>query len=126
MPSESPFGWLCGVALRIAANDERSTRRRNRLLERVAAEAEARPAVAYLEDETLLVEQREAFELAFRRLSAEDREILRLTAWDGLSDVELGAVFGIGPAAVRKRSSRARLRLRARYAAASGDSGERP
>jgi len=116
IPQQSAFGWLCGVALRVAANDNRGHRRRQALVDRLTAEAETRPLVAYLEDEQMLVEQRVAVVGAFSRLAPDDQEILRLVSWDGLDDHELAAVFEVSPAAARKRLSRARARFRHLYA----------
>ena len=101
------FGWLCGTAIRVQANDTRSCRRRQANVERLVAEAETRPMTAYLESDSLLPEQREAILAAFQRLSEDDRELLRLAVWDGLDDEELAAAFDLNPAAARKRLSRA-------------------
>jgi RNA polymerase sigma-70 factor (ECF subfamily) len=109
------FGWLCGVAIRVQANDARTQRRRRAHLERLAAAAETRPMSAGLDTDQLLPEQREAFTSAFDGLSADDRELLRLVAWEGLDDDELAAAFGITAVAARKRLSRARQRFRALY-----------
>jgi RNA polymerase sigma factor (sigma-70 family) len=116
----SAFGWLCGVAIRVQANDARVRRRRQVNLERLVAEAETRSLAANLDAESLLPEQREAIEGALGRIGPEDREILRLTVWDGLNDEELAAALGINAAAARKRLSRARRRFRDAYAAVEG------
>ena len=115
------FGWLCGVAVRVQANDSRMRRRRQAHVERLVAEAETRPLAAYLESDRLLVEQREAIAAAFDQLAPDDREILRLSVWDGLDDDELGAAFGINAVAARKRLSRARRRFRDLYSSTSGE-----
>ena len=67
IPTECAFGWLCGVAVRVAANDDRGRRRRQALVDRLTAEAETRPLGAYLGDEQLLHEQRRAIDDAFAR-----------------------------------------------------------
>ena len=110
------FGWLCGTAIRVQANDTRSNRRRQAHVERLVAEAETRPMTAYLESDSLLPQQREAILAAFQRLSEDDRELLRLAVWDGLDDEELAAAFDLNPAAARKRLSHARQRFRDVYA----------
>lgn len=119
----SAFGWMVGVLLRLEANDKRGRRRHDSLVERVVAEAEVSPLVAYLDSDRLLSEQREVIVDAFDLLSDSDREIVRLVVWDGLSDVDLAAALGVAPAAARKRLSRARERFRERYSAASGSEG---
>jgi RNA polymerase sigma-70 factor (ECF subfamily) len=49
---------------------------------------------------------------AIERLSAEDRQILRLTLVAGLKSVEIAERLGLAPGAVRKRRSRAVRRAR--------------
>ena len=44
-------------------------------------------------------------------LAADDRELLTLIAWEGLTGVEAAGVLGIRPATARKRLARARGRL---------------
>ena len=53
----------------------------------------------------------------------DDREILTLTYWDGLTAEQVAAVFGISPAAARKRLQRARERLSACMTRAEGAEG---
>lgn len=48
---------------------------------------------------------------AFGRLSASDRDLLGLVAWEGLSSDELGRVLGCTPGAARIRVHRARKRF---------------
>ena len=50
---------------------------------------------------------------AFARLPAADQEVLRLVAWEGMTDAgAIGLVLGLSPTAVRTRVHRARRRLR--------------
>ena len=50
---------------------------------------------------------------AFARLPAADQEVLRLVAWEGMTDARaIGLVLGLSPTAVRTRVHRARRRLR--------------
>jgi RNA polymerase sigma-70 factor (ECF subfamily) len=49
--------------------------------------------------------------LALELLSPEDREVLRLREWEGLSFVEVGALLSLGEEAARKRYVRALPRL---------------
>jgi RNA polymerase sigma-70 factor (ECF subfamily) len=106
------FGWLCGVAIRLQANEAKVRRRRERHVARLAAEAGTKPVGAELGSSDLLPEEREAIALTFERLTADDRELLRLQAWEGLDDDELAAAFDITAVAARKRLSRARQRFR--------------
>jgi RNA polymerase sigma-70 factor (ECF subfamily) len=48
---------------------------------------------------------------ALRALRPRDREVLLLTAWDGLNASEAAAVLGCSPTAYRIRLHRARRRL---------------
>jgi RNA polymerase sigma-70 factor (ECF subfamily) len=54
-----------------------------------------------------------AVRAALARLDEEDREILRLTSWEGLTPSEVAAVIGVPAVTVRSRLHRARKRLRA-------------
>jgi RNA polymerase sigma-70 factor (ECF subfamily) len=75
--------------------------------------AEPRPA-----DELLVVREQLAL------LSADDKELLMLTAWDGLSPGEAAQVLRLKPATARARLFRARRRLQARLAVAGVRPGE--
>jgi DNA-directed RNA polymerase specialized sigma24 family protein len=55
-----------------------------------------------------------------RTLPAEQREILMLAGWEGLSAGEIGRVLGCSPTAARIRLHRARAKLRAEVQAAPG------
>ncbi|MCW3017623.1 MAG: polymerase, sigma-24 subunit, subfamily, partial [Solirubrobacterales bacterium] len=54
-----------------------------------------------------------AVRAALARLDEEDREILRLTSWEGLTPTEIAAVLQVPGVTVRSRLHRARKRLRA-------------
>jgi RNA polymerase sigma-70 factor (ECF subfamily) len=56
-------------------------------------------------------------------LSDDDRELLMLTAWDGLEPREAAVVLGVPARTVRTRLHRARNRLRAAIGDAFEDSG---
>lgn len=110
-----PLPWLYAIALRVLANQRRSTHRRQRLEERLAQE---RVVAADGGDPTDALAQRGAFATAFGRLGEEDREVLRLIAWEGLGPREAAAVFGCSYGALRVRLHRARRRLGKQLAAA--------
>lgn len=96
--------WLYGVARRALANQRRGERRRERLGELLCAELT--PALAEppeTEPDVLA---------ALERLGPEDREVLRLSAWEELSPSEAATVLGISAVAARSRLHRARRRLR--------------
>jgi RNA polymerase sigma factor (sigma-70 family) len=102
--------WLYGVARRVLANHHRGERRRSALADRLRADlaAEYRPA-EFDGDQTRIAE-------AFRRLSAPDRELLALSAWEGLGYGQIAVVLGCSRNAVRLRLFRARKRLAAELA----------
>ncbi|HXO07260.1 MAG TPA: sigma factor-like helix-turn-helix DNA-binding protein [Solirubrobacteraceae bacterium] len=79
------------------------------MLERLPAPASAPPA-----SESPNVSWRE-IRRALDALSANDRELLLLVAWDGLSPAQAGSVLGLTPAAARSRLHRARRRLAQRF-----------
>lgn len=97
--------WLYGVARRMLSNQRRGERRRERLGERLRADL---PPV--LADPPEL--QGPDALAALERLGSDDREVLRLSAWEELSPSEVAAVLGISAVAARSRLHRARRRLR--------------
>jgi RNA polymerase sigma factor (sigma-70 family) len=110
--AEVPLGdaarlWLYGVARLTLANLHRSERRRTRLGQRLAEtlrtelSTQAEPADGAAEVLRTIGE-----------LGEEDRELLLLVSWEGLSPSEAGRVLGISSPAARSRLHRARRRLR--------------
>ncbi len=102
---DPPIGWLLRAAAGVIKNRSRSTRRRDRLTDRIALLSQATAAVSDTAD---AVVQRDE---ALRRLASlndDQREALLLVSWDGLSPKEAAEVLGLRPAAFRKRLSRAR------------------
>jgi RNA polymerase sigma-70 factor (ECF subfamily) len=112
---ERPLPWLYAIALRVLANQRRSGHRRRRLKERLAQEG-AVPADPG--DPTDALARRSAFAAVFARLGRDDREVLRLVAWEGLEPREAAAVLGCSYGAFRVRLHRARRRLGKQLAAA--------
>ncbi|MEM7272722.1 MAG: RNA polymerase sigma factor [Actinomycetota bacterium] len=122
IPSEPMTrAWLYGVARRVAANHHRGTRRRNRLTERVSSQI----ATALRTTPDPQSWRAEAGELteALIRLSAEDRELLFLTAWEELTPAEIAQVLDLPARVVHKRLHRARRRLQALLQPGGGQSG---
>ena len=104
--------WLLAIARRIVANQRRGSVRRFRLSLRLRAEA---PPMATPPDvETPALE-------ALARLRPDDQELLRLLAWDGLSQAEAGVVLGISANAVAIRLYRARRRFADELARVGGE-----
>jgi RNA polymerase sigma-70 factor (ECF subfamily) len=104
--------WLFGIARRCLANSLRSAARAGRLGERLAASLAGADvpdpgALHELRTETRLVRE------ALDQLSPEDRELVTLIAWEGLSPAQAGTALDLSPGAARVRLHRARTRLRA-------------
>jgi len=103
VPSEpDTLPWLYGVTRRVVANAERGRRRRRRLVAR-AVEGGPDPQERAADPVGVLT--------ALAGLAADDREVLRLAAWEGLGPREMGAVLGCSPNAAAIRLHRARRRL---------------
>ncbi len=114
--------WLYGVARRVLANQHRGQTRRDRLGERLRQHlVAAAPDVA--ESVVAVTAVREAL----ARLGDDDRELLGLTVWEGLTPQETATVLGLAPGTVRARLHRARARLRAElgdFSDSSDDPGQ--
>ena len=120
---EEPLPWLYGIVLRVVANQRRSGQRRRRLDDRLEHEASSRAAAPEVVD---ALHRRDAFSRAFQRLSEDDREVLRLVAWDGLDTSEAARVLGCSAAAFRVRLHRARRQLAKQLEATEHSAHDRP
>ncbi len=103
--SEDARPWLYGTARFVLANQDRGTRRRERLTERLRNELRSqlpahRPA------------QGGALRDALAELGERDRELLMLVGWEELAPAQAAKVLGISAVAARSRLHRARRRLR--------------
>lgn len=93
-----------GVARRVLATARRGEQRRNALADRLRMVVRQET----VSDPEPDMELRTALET----LSANDRELVLLVAWDGFSVADAGRILGVRPEAARTRYSRARARLR--------------
>jgi RNA polymerase sigma-70 factor (ECF subfamily) len=126
MPADEDDGraWLFGVARWCLANLDRGDRRSRRLGRRLAETME----VTTLPDPARIHESRadsRQVRRALDALSSDDRELVTLTAWEGLTPAQAGAVLGLTPGASRVRLHRARLRLRASITPAPTETEDR-
>jgi RNA polymerase sigma-70 factor (ECF subfamily) len=112
--------WLFGVARRVLANSRRSSRRRDRLGDRLRREVDQLVAA----DHAAAVETNLVVRDALARLDADDREILLLTSWEGLQPTEIAVALDVPAATVRTRLHRARQRLRQQLAVPDDDTGD--
>jgi RNA polymerase sigma-70 factor (ECF subfamily) len=105
-PADAVLPWCYGIARNTVANRRRGRRRHLRLVERLEAEpqptTEPDPADAGPDAE---------LSLALAGLSEDDREILRLWAWERLEPREIAPILELSVNAATLRLSRARSRL---------------
>jgi RNA polymerase sigma-70 factor (ECF subfamily) len=101
--------WLYGVARRVLANQRRSAVRRQRLGNRLREELRVTADVLVAADD----DRADAVRQAIAQLPEQDREVLLLANWEGLTPTEIAGVIDVPPATVRTRLHRARSRLRA-------------
>jgi RNA polymerase sigma-70 factor (ECF subfamily) len=98
--------WILGIARNIVLHHQRSHGRRAALAERAAAQPMAPPPT--VEEGTIA---RVDLLRAWAALSEEEREVLALAAWDGLTSAEAAKVLGCARSAYSMRMIRARRRL---------------
>lgn len=109
VPADAELAWAYGVARRCLANTRRGAGRRLRLVDRVTAEARVDAQVGAppgIDDGDPQLAD------ALARLGEDDREVLRLWAWEQLEAREIAAVLDISPNAASIRLHRAKRRLK--------------
>ena len=104
-PGAEARPWLFGVARRVLANHYRGERRRLALADRLRDSLHQAVPPPEVPEPTLV-------ERAVQRLGDDDRELLRLVAWEEFAREEIAVAMGLSRAAVRVRLHRARGRLR--------------
>src|SRR3954470_4462568 len=104
--------WLLGIARLHLASALRGSSRAGRLGQRLA---ESFDEASIPDPSTVLENRAESRQVlaALDRLSAEDRELITLIAWEGLTPAEAAAALGVPAGTARVRLHRARTRLRA-------------
>jgi RNA polymerase sigma-70 factor (ECF subfamily) len=120
---EASLPWLYAIAANVIADQYRSTRRRQDLGRRLVHEVRAE-AIGSDPAESLAL--RDAFAVAFARLTEQEQEVLRLVAWDGLDVREAAQVLGCSQGAFRVRLHRARRKLARQLDAAKPIGQESP
>jgi RNA polymerase sigma-70 factor (ECF subfamily) len=113
--------WLFGVARRVLANHRRGVIRRNQLGDRLRKELRR----LIVPDHAAAVEASLVVRAALDEMSQFDREVLELTAWEGLEPHEVAVVLSISPGTVRSRIHRARRRLGHKLEIAGTETDER-
>jgi len=112
-PGEKARLWLFGVARNLLLKNAGRRRAGNTLVSRITDELRASPTLSPGKDPPAGHDRLAA---ALASLSELDREIITLTAWEGLAPKEIAAVIGSSANAVRIRLHRARARLQAELA----------
>jgi RNA polymerase sigma-70 factor (ECF subfamily) len=105
VPEGGRLPWAYRVARNCLANQARTEHRRHRLLRRIAAVDPPVPAMPAPEPAD------PELHAALSRLREDDRELLRLWAWEDLAPGDIAAVLGISANSVSIRLHRARRRL---------------
>jgi RNA polymerase sigma-70 factor, ECF subfamily len=115
-PGDQARLWLFGVARNLLMKGATRRRTHDALVERLANELRAaQPALAG-DDEA-----RRTLKRALATLQERDREILTLTAWDGLTPREIAAVMNTSANVIRIRLHRSRAHLRKQLSQMRGD-----
>ena len=108
--------WLFTIAQRrVADHFRRQSRRRE-----VALDETVQPAVGGPEEAVLAAERRAEVAGAFRRLRADQQEVLALRVLGGLSAAQVGEVLGKSEGAVRVAQHRALRSLREEMGVTAG------
>jgi RNA polymerase sigma-70 factor (ECF subfamily) len=103
VPPDDPLPWLFAVARNHWRNHLRRNRRDRDLIDRLGPPEPSAPVT----DEPSVLEIR----TAMATLSENDREILQLVAWDGLTPTQAAGSLGCSAGAARVKLHRARNRL---------------
>lgn len=111
VPADAELPWCYNVARNCVANLRRTAMRRERLAQRLAAEP---PASVDLGGPASGSEP--GVDAALASLSAKDREVVLLWAWEGLAPREIAITVGTSANAVSLRLSRAKRRLKSHLA----------
>lgn len=96
--------WLYRLLVRVCYAEARHTRRWQPGL-RLVEDLDAGPSI---DDTQISVANRDELERAFRKLSGEQRAVLVMHHYLGLSGAEIGETLGISPGTVRSRLHYAR------------------
>lgn len=105
LPDENVRLWLFGVARRVLANQRRSAQRQEKVRLRLAE------ATTEGVSTDVPRESSEDMRRALDRLSADERDLLIMQAWDGLSIGEMAILLGCSNNAVSLRLFKARRKL---------------
>jgi RNA polymerase sigma-70 factor (ECF subfamily) len=105
IPADAAIPWLYGVARNVLRNHRRSDARRGALQLVVPPAVPVGPPLEPADPDAAMLRR------ALDALGDDDREILRLVAWDGLDPSEAAIVLDCSAATARVRLFRARKRF---------------
>ena len=108
-PDEEALPWLIGVARNAVRNVSRSRRRSTRLT--IRARSVGGSVVPSPEMQVVKAAEYGEVAHALESLRPDDREIIRLRAWEELTAPQIASAFGISVSAAEKRIARAIKRL---------------
>jgi RNA polymerase sigma factor (sigma-70 family) len=112
----APFRpWLLRIVANEARNRRRSSGRRAHLVLRAATAASSGDAAPSPEAALLSAEQRAALLAAVNELPEDQRTVISLRYFAGLSEQEVAEALDVAPGTVKSRTSRALDRLRESY-----------
>ena len=103
VPTDDPLPWCYAVTRGSLANATRAAYRQWRLVDRLSLAQSRASSEPVLDDADV--------HDALGRLPEQDRELVRLWAWEQLAPHEIAVVLGVTPNAVRIRLHRARAKL---------------
>lgn len=107
-PGDEARLWLYGVARYVVKNQYRGSRRRSNLGERLRQELVAISVDDPSEGSALNA----VVQAAMDRLDPGERELIRLTSWEGLAPSEIAKVYSTPQGTVRRRLHHARQSMR--------------
>lgn len=110
---DAALPWLYGVAYRVLSTHWRARSRRSRLEKKLMGLGVA--AVSSAEDYVVVGDEYRLLLDSLSRLRPRDQEVIRLSAWEQLSHVEIGSIFEISPDAAKQRLYQARRKLQREF-----------
>ncbi|MEV8562235.1 sigma-70 family RNA polymerase sigma factor [Streptomyces sp. NPDC051917] len=107
VPRSHPLPWLYAIARNVVATYHRASERAEQLTAQSAL-----THTTSARDVGIQVTEQDAVRKGWAALSENDRELLALIGWEGLSITQAAAALGCSPAVCSVRLHRARARLR--------------
>ena len=100
----SPLGWILTIARTRAIDRLRSSRRFEEMRQPIDAAADARSTLASPEEATAAAERERMVRGALTSLGAEQRQVIELAYFSGLSHTEISAATGVPLGTVKTRA----------------------